>query len=185
MSNKLTDKQQKLIVNNYNLLNNFIKDIISKCIIPQCMEDDFISDMYLKFCFSALNYDIKTGFKFSTYAYGGFQLGIRDIVKKKKKFDKIQYVYKINEDDLKACILNHKKISLRLDNLQNFIKNVKLTLKERSMLEDHYYNKMSFSKLCKKYKLSKEGSRLIVNKAIKKLKQTAINMDLEIRDFYA
>ena len=185
MNNKLTDKQRKLITDNYKLLDKFIEYTIRKRIIPQSMEDDFISDMYLKFCFSALKYDIKTGFKFSTYAYGGFQLGIRDIViNKKKKFDKIQYVDKINEDNLRAYNLNNEEFNIEIEILEDFVKNVALTLKERSMLEDRYYNKMSFSKLCKKYSLSKEGSRFIVKRAIRKLKQAAVNMDLEMDDFY-
>ena len=49
----------------------------------------------------------------------------------------------------------------------------------------HYYNnKLSFSKLGDKYGLSKEGSRLVVQRALKKLKKAALEKDLNIDDFY-
>ena len=185
MDDKLTDKQRKLITDNYELLNKFVGHTIEDSIIPQYLEDEFISYMHLKFCFSALKYNIDTGFKFSTYAHYGFQLGIRDLVEKKKKFEKIQYIDIINENDLRACKLSNKKVSVKLGVIDNFIDNASLTLRERSMIEDHYYDKVSFSKLGKKYSVSKEGSRLIVNRALKKLKQTAIMMDLDMDDFYA
>jgi len=185
MSNKLTNEQRKLITDNYKLLHKFVDHVISKRIIPKCMEDEFISDMYLRFCFSALRYNADTGFKFSTYAHYGFEFGIRDIITvKKKRFDRIQYVDIINEDNLRDFQLDKKKISLRSDIMDNFVSNVELTSKERSMLEDYYYNEMSFSRLGEKYKLSKEGSRLVVNRAVNKLKKEAVEMGLDIEDFY-
>ena len=180
--NKLTDKQKKLITDNYGLVNKFVEDNIEESIVPQDLKDEFESDMHLKFCFSALKYNIKTGWKFSTYVYRGFDYGIDDLAKKKEKFDKIEYIDIINKDDLRA--LGYKESSLKFGVVDYLIDNTNLTLKERSMVEGYFYDKVSFSKLGKKYNMSKEGSRLIVNKALRKIKQTAINMNLEMEDFY-
>jgi RNA polymerase sigma factor (sigma-70 family) len=183
MDNKLTDKQQKLIIDNHKLLEDFIERIIRKRIIPKCMEDDFISDMYLKFCFSARKYNIDTGFKFSTYAYGGFQLGIKDIVtKKREKFERIKY---IDDDYMIACNLDdNKKPILQTEEMDSFINGAELTSREKSMLEDYYYDRITFSKLGEKYNISKETARLFVKRVVKKLKIRAKNKKIEFEDFY-
>jgi RNA polymerase sigma factor (sigma-70 family) len=179
----LTNKQRRLITDNHKLLDKFIEHTIRKQIIPKCMEDDFISDMYLKFCFSALKYDIKTGFKFSTYAYGGFQLGIKDIVtKKREKFERIKY---IDDDYMIACNLDdNKKPILQTEEMDSFINDANLTLREKSMLEDYYYDRITFSKLGEKYNISKESARLFVKSVVKKLKIRAKNQKIEFEDFY-
>jgi len=179
----LTNKQRRLITDNHKLLDKFIEHTIRKQIIPKRMEDDFISDMYLKFCFSALKYDVNTGFKFSTYAYGGFQLGIQDIVtKKREKFERIKY---IDDDYLIACNLDDKKKPiLQTEEMDRFIDDAELTSKEKSMVEDYYYGKISFSKLGEKYNMSKEAARLFVKRVVKKLKIRAKNKKIEFEDFY-
>jgi RNA polymerase sigma factor (sigma-70 family) len=183
MDKFLTNKQRKLITDNHKLLDDFIDHIIRKQIIPKRMEDDFISDMYLKFCFSALKYDINTGFKFSTYAYGGFQLGIKDIItKKREKFERIKY---IDDDYMIACNLDdQKKPNLQIEEMDSFINNAELTSKEKSMLEDYYYSRITFSKLGEKYNISKETARLFVKRVVKKLKIRAKNQKIEFEDFY-
>jgi len=184
MTNRLTDKQKKLITDNYRLLDGFIEYTINKRVIPKCLEDDFVSDMYLKFCFSALKYNIDTGFKFSTYAYGGFNLGIKDIItRKKKSFDRIRYIGEIDEGDLREYRLE-REFNLRSDIIDNFLSDAHLTSRERSMLEDYYYGEISFARLGKKYNLSKECARLAVKRVLRKLKKTTIKMDLEMEDFY-
>lgn len=181
MDRFLTNKQRKLITDNHKLLDDYIEHVIRKQIIPKRMEDDFISDMYLKFCFSALKYDINTGFKFSTYVYRGFDFGIKDIITtKKKKFDRITYIDEINDDHL-----SHKKeVSLKAEEVDNFINDAKLTSREKSMLEDYYYDRITFSKLGKKYNISKETARLFVKRVVKKLKIRAKNQKIEFEDFY-
>lgn len=186
MDKKLTDKQQKLIIVNFKLLDNFIEKTIKGDVIPERLEDDFISDMYLKFCFSALKYNVKTGFNFSTYVYYGFWLGIRDIVGvKKKKFERTEYISKIDDDYLNECGLNNEiESSLQIGEMDHFIDGVELTAKERSMLDDYYYNKISFSKLGRKYDMSKEGARLIIKSVLEKLQKKAEEQCVEFEDFY-
>jgi RNA polymerase sigma factor (sigma-70 family) len=183
MDKFLTNKQRKLITDNHRLLDDFIGYVIRKQIIPKRMEDDFISDMYLKFCFSALKYDINTGFKFSTYAYGGFQLGIKDIItKKREKFERIKY---IDDDYMIACNLDDKKEpNLQIEEMNSFINDAELTSREKSMLEDYYYSRITFSKLGEKYNISKETARLFVKRVVKKLKIRAKNKKIEFEDFY-
>ena len=62
MDEVLTDKQRKLITDNYGLLSHFIIKSISNRVVPTRLEDEFISDMHLRFCISALKYDIETGY---------------------------------------------------------------------------------------------------------------------------
>lgn len=183
MDRFLTNKQRKLITDNHKLLDDYIERIIRKQIIPKRMEDDFISDMYLKFCFSARNYDINTGFKFSTYAYRGFDFGIIDIVTKKiEKFERIKY---IDDDYMIACNSDdNKNPTLQTEEMDSFINDAKLTSREKSMLEDYYYDKVTFSKLGKKYNIGKETARLFVKRVVKKLKIRAKNQKIEFEDFY-
>lgn len=181
MSKKLTEEQKKLIIDNLRLLDGFIRDYFKEHSVPPNMEDDFISDMHLKFCLSALNYKKEKGFQFSTYAYGGFQLGIKDIFRKKIK--KIASIDQINDDYLFENVA--KKEKLNYDSINDLIEKSNLTEREKAMTRDYYYDKISFSKLGGKYDLSKERSRVIVNDSLMKLKLVAEKQNLDLNDFYS
>jgi len=185
--NKLTNEQKKLITDNIGLLRNFIKETLRSQVIPRHLEDDFISEMNLKFCFSARKYNADTGFKFSTYAYRGFAFGIRDVITRKNKaFNEANYVEKVDSyyTDIDESDFDKRK-SLQAEEVDNLVDGTELTSKERSMIEDYYYNKITFEKIGVKYNLSREGVRQIIKRALKKVRKKAENQKMEIEDFYA
>ena len=177
---KLTRTQQKLIIDNYELLRDFIDKSIANKDIPKHLLNEFISDMFYKFCISALKFREDSGFKFSTYAYGGFRFGVKEILQKKEKSLDISNNYGNIDDNI-----THENIpDLEIDVLYDFIDKSKLKLREKSMIEDYYYNNLSMKKISEKHKISKEGVRLILKKAVRKLKFTAIDKKIHIEDFY-
>lgn len=177
-NNKLNDKQQKLIVDNYQLLCDYIKKVRRK--VPKYLEDDFISDMFLKFCVSALRFNKHSGFKFSTYAYGGFGLGIKELFERKnKKVQKLHY-----SEDLEKYKLEYKEVThVEVSRLDDFIDKVVLNDRDKSMLKDYFYNRISYPQLGIKYGMSGEGVRLKVINAIKKMQKCVKRNDYEYEDF--
>ncbi len=184
MKKSLTKEQQKLIIDNYGLLKNFINKSINNKDVPENLRDEFISEMLLKFCLSASKFDESSGFKFSTYAYKGFEFGLKDIFRKREKkrdycFTDVDYEnierYDVKQDNLHG---------LEISTLQDFVDSIKLKTKEKSIIEDYYYSDLSLAGIGKKHNLSKEGVRLIIKKVLKKLKFAADKNKLYMEDFY-
>ncbi len=177
---KLTVAQQKLIIDNYGLLKGFIKKSIANKDVPQHLLNEFISDMFYKFCISALKFREDSGFKFSTYAYGGFRFGVKEILQKKEKRLDISNNYGSIDDNIEY----EDMPSLEVDILYDFIDKSELEKRERSMIEDYYCDNISMKKISEKHGITKEGVRLILKKTVRKLKFTAIDKKIHIEDFY-
>ena len=146
------------------------------------MREDFISDMLLKFCISASKFDKKQGFKFSTFAHGGFDMGKTDLLGRKiEKYKKYHFVEK------KKILKNKaKKEYEEINNelLKNFIENEEIEEQEKNMLIDYYFNNLNFSRLGEKYNFSKEWTRKVVEKGLRKLKRIVRKEHLKMEDFY-
>ena len=90
MTDKMTEEQKELASKNVGLMYSFIKGRNGSGVVPYHLRDDFISDIGMGFCRSAMGFDEKKGFKFSTYAYGAFDYGcIRIITVKEKNTEEI------------------------------------------------------------------------------------------------
>ena len=173
----LTEEQQNLITENYGLAKDFINKTLEEKKIPINLIDDFKSNIFLKFCYSALKYESDRGFKFSTYAYGGFNYGLKSILDKKiEVYDVLDKSYEILENEENNCIENKF--------LYDFINKAGLKDRNKEIIIDYYINKLSFYKIGEKYNLTKEATRLIVKKVLKKLKRYAERNKLEVDDFY-
>lgn len=72
----LTEAQKKLIEENIRLPMHFIRESFKNDEVPRKVKDDFISDVLLNFCVSAMGYEEERGFKFSTFAHGGFNFAL-------------------------------------------------------------------------------------------------------------
>ena len=178
---QLTEKQQKLITDNYRLLWSFIHKTIENGEVPKHLEDDFISDMFFKFCLSALKFSEESGFKFSTYAYGGFKFGLHNILMyKKNKFGRLYYFENIDEYKLK-----YKKIDkLESDSLHKFIDDVDLDQRDKSIIKDYSYEGLTFKDIGQKLNMSAEAVRMRFKKSLKKIKRVASLKRLKFEDFY-
>lgn len=172
----LTKEQQKLLIDNYPLVRDFIEKTLEKNQIPSDLEDDFISDMLWKFCMSALNFKSSKGFKFSTYAYGGFHFGLKNILRVAINKRKLSSIEEEIEEPHKAIIEEEV--------LKDFLDNSNLSDKEKKIINDRYINKFTYVQLSEKHNMSKESSRLIVHRILKKLKMSAKDKKLKIEDFY-
>jgi len=82
-SMRMTEKQKKFLDRHVRLMYFFIKNNIVD--IPLHLRDDFVSDLAWRFCFAGMGFDEELGFKFSTYAYGGFRYCVRDVTDRKRK----------------------------------------------------------------------------------------------------
>ncbi len=178
MNDRLTETQQKLIINNYGLLISYISKNIQT--VPGYLEQDFISDTFLKFCVSALKFDERTGFQFSTYAHGGFSLSMREILGRKSK--KARRTCSLEE--VPRDVLEQREFYLEINLLDDFIDEAELTLQEKTIVQDYYYNKISYRKLAKEYDVSAETIRTITNRALEKMRLFAKTRDLSFEDFY-
>jgi RNA polymerase sigma factor (sigma-70 family) len=186
MSKKCLDKQQQdLIKDNYNLLRSFVLKQLNKKIILPVLEDDFISDINLKFCTSALKYNNSYGVKFSTYAYGGFNFGLRNIIQDKKDREFNQaYLLSGSIDYVKHYISLRRKRSLKENSMGDLFDKSNLTEREYNIVCDYYYNNLSFQEISDKHDFCKETARTSMIKAVEKMKKTVLENKLEIEDFY-
>ena len=169
----LSEEQRKLIEDNYCLVEDFIEESIKENKIPDELVDEFVSETLWKFCISALKFEDELGFKFSTYAYGGFYFSLKNILSKNNE----KY-----ENNLDKEIKIESKIEY--DFLKEFINKCDLKEKELNVIEDRFYNNLTFKDIGKKYGFSKQYARVIVSKILKKIHKKAIADDLSMTDFY-
>jgi RNA polymerase sigma factor (sigma-70 family) len=181
MSDKLTETQKQLITDNYRLLYSFIRKIMGEQKIPRHLEDEFISDTFFKFCISALTYDKDHGCKFSTYAYGGFNLGLKRLLCHKRiNFEKLYYSQKIEEYNLAS----EKEVEVASEDLSSFIDKVNISIKDKRILKDYYYKELTLKEVGLKYNVSHEAIRLNIKKTLKKIKSEANRKKIIMEDFY-
>lgn len=183
----MTKKQRKLVTDNLALMKYFVgrKRMTNK--IPRYLEDDFISDAALRFCISAIKYDEEMGYKFSTYAYGGFKIC----------WDKFKTTTKDRYERENFC--STKTVELMIDKLLNdsprkryfdrdalcfVIDKANLTWQEMRVIQDYYFGDYSMSGVGKIFAVTRERIRQIIQKALSKLKRSMDANKLTFEDFY-
>lgn len=177
----LTSKQQKLVLNNYGLARDYIYKSFKNKFVSPIVKDEFISEVLWRFCVSACYYDETLGFKFSTFAYKGFMFGLGSVLAENEK----NAISSEGSDFLEKYEIELKNNPIVEDSfLKDFIDNSSLDSREKKMLRDHYLNNLSFRSLGENYNLSAEGSRLIIKKAVVKLKFEINRNKLSMEDFY-
>ena len=193
---KMTEKQRQLIEDNYSLLlaycnryvdnNNAIKKYHS---IPFNEVDDLIGHLHTNFCSSAINFDSKKGFKFSTYAFGGFRLGTRNFsgrlkkyCEKNRRFSDINKTYEKVEDE-EVCH-NEFEVGFDLEYFRKLLREAKMSRQERKVLEGCCLKGKTLREIGEKINLSKERVRQIREGAFSKVKKVAKKKKYELADFY-
>ena len=184
---QMTKEQQDLITDNNRLMQSFIEKRLAIGIVPIYIEDDFISDMGWRFCISALKYNRELGFKFSTYAYGGFKLCWKHLKDRtensyiRNNFYPISTVKKIMH---KSSEHINKKIHIDRETLCYIIKKAHLTVKEIIILQDYYFDKQSMEIIGRRFGVSRERISQIMKKILFKIKSVMFSKKLTITDFY-
>jgi RNA polymerase sigma factor (sigma-70 family) len=181
MNDKLTEKQKQLITDNYPLVDDFLYKTFRNYNIPQNLHDPFASDVRWKFCLAARKFDKSKGFKFSTYAYGGFKFALKNILQTQDKYIVESYIYSKKTEKI-ALINSGEKIEINF--LDNCIKKSFLTKKERDMLYEYYYSNLSYREVGERHGLKKERSRTTIKEALIKIKEYIEDSNLEMEDFY-
>lgn len=194
----LSEEQKKLIIDNIGLLRGFYRDEISKRYIPGNRIDDFKSNLQRNFCRSALTYNEDLGFKFSTYAYGGFNFCVRDIkrvIARNKKittignfkdffFENNNSKFYITERRLIWDSINgHSKTFVDTEKLVKLLEMASLSDREKKVVNLYYLERWTQEKLGKELGVCKERIRQIISDAITKIKLFINGKDYEIEDF--
>ena len=174
---KLDEKKRKLVERNIGLVRTFCKKSIKNGKVPVHKKEEFLSDLNYRYCKSALKYNEEMGFKFSTFAYGGFNFCIDDLKRNRKKVDTVPF------DEEKGERIEDKNNIVDKELLKIFFKDSNLSNIEKRVLILYYYNNLSFSKIGEKYSYNKEKVRRIRNKTIKKLIKYSKKKDFKIEDF--
>jgi len=172
-NSKLDKNKKKLAERNIGLIKNFYKKNIKN--IPDYKKEEFLSDLYYKYCRSALNYNEETGFKFSTFAYGGLNFCINN--PDKKEIKTIPFDYKKGEK------IKEEKKYVDKELLKNIFKKSKLSNIEKKILILYYYQDLSFIEIGERFNYHKEKVRRIRNRAIKKLIEYSDKRGFNIEDF--
>jgi len=185
MIEKMTQEQRKLVIRNFMLMQKFIDSRVDNGSIPEHLRDDFKSDMALYFCQSAIRFDINFGCKFSTYAYGGFDICCRNIINRKKIAYKKNNFLSRNEVEtiLEHTIVDKTKL-VEEESLQNLIDKTDLTKKEIVILKSYYFDGEPMRVIGNKYNVTRARISQVINKVVKKLQRSVGVEHLIIDDFY-
>jgi len=164
---ELDDKQRKLADNNYRLAIAYIHKILARGIIPQRYIQDFISEINYRLCISAYYFDVDLGYRFYTFAHGGFKHGLRNIIDKIEN-ERISLVdiewLEVGQDNLLKNVTN----KITIDDL---IKRGHLTRIEKDILLNRYIGGLSFDELGNRHKCSREKARYVLEKALEKTRK--------------
>ncbi len=194
----LSEEQKKLVIDNIGLLRGFYRDEISKGYIPGNRIDDFKSDLQRNFCKSALTYNEDLGFKFSTYAYGGFGFCVKDIkriiARNKKTITTSNFkdfILEANDGKFYVTrrrlvwdsINGHSKTFVDAEKIAELLEKASLSDREKKVINLYYLERWTQEKLGKELGICKERIRQIISEAITKIKVFVDSEDYEIEDF--
>ena len=193
---RLNNKQKQFLTKNFNLVNKYYEENIRKRNIPQRWEDDFFSHLMERFCYAVLSYKPESGFKFSTYAYGGFNFGKKEIIKKvirtkfipqgqvKDKLDKWYCEDKNNKKILWDSISKGETSVVNREKVRELIKNANLNSTEKMIIELYFLEGWTYLDLGNKMKLTKERIRQIIMQIIIKIREYTVKNGIEMKDFF-
>ncbi len=182
---EMTPEQKRLVTCNIKMMDKFVKRALEMGKVPLYMEDEFLSDIYLGFCKSAIGYSPEFGFKFSTYAYGGFEMNLRGVCsRKKEKYHKNNFlpfetITKIVDSYQGKRSQKHSK-KMRV---KDIISESPLNKKELYVITNHFFEKQTISFISNELGMSRQGTYLLLKKAINKIRKTVFNNDISLQDF--
>lgn len=184
MIKKMTQEQQNLVIRNYRLLQNFIESRDERGLVPECLRDDFKSDMAWYFCNSAIKFEKAKGFKFSTYAYGGFHICCSNM--KGRTLPSYQKNNFTTQRKLKSMsrhvIVGNKHIDE--ESLLNLIDKANLTKKENRILQSYYVDGRTMKVIGKMHSVSRARIFQIIKGILKKLQRVVEAKHSILEDFY-
>ena len=181
----MTENQQELVSKNVNLMYSFMKNKYDAGVIPYYIADDFTSDLGLRFCSSAMKYDDETGFKFSTYAYGGFEMCCRDICCRKiSMYNRNNFISQDFATSLMDSVPDVELKFVEEGALWSLIHKTELTERELLILKSYYIEGKSMPMIGREIGLCKERISQIRKESLLKIKKMASIEGLSLSDFY-
>lgn len=175
----LSEEQRQLVIDNMGLLKKFYYDEVMKGYIPIHMHHEFKSDLMRRFCLSALKYDEDTGFKFSTFAYGGFRYCVGDIKKKIIKNGRLSHLGDCQEDvaDLEGPRLLIKRRVIK------FLEYVPISEREKNVISLCYLERLTLQEVGEILGVSKQRVGQIRVEAEDKIRIFVYKKEYEVEDF--
>ncbi len=184
MIEKMTEDQQKLIDKNVGMMHKFIRRKTDSGVIPIHLKDDFVSDMALKFCNSAVKFNSDQGFLFSTYAYGAFNMCYRELRDRKvPSYERNNFV----SQEALWSFLNKTPADtehVEIEVLQEMINKANLSQREHMILQSYFFENRSMAAIGRECNVSRERISQIVKRILNKLRRAACSDKLSFVDFY-
>ncbi len=183
MAKRMTQKQQKLMMKNYNLMQRFIEGREKRGLVPDHLRDDFHSDLALALCTSAIKFDESRGFKFSTYAYGGFHICCTNLKDRKEvSYQRNNFLTQKKVDNISKSIVDEKH--LVYDLVTNLIDHANLTWREDTILRSYYFEGENMTEIGRSFKVTRARIFQVIKKALRKLHRLVEREHLLLDDFY-
>jgi RNA polymerase sigma factor (sigma-70 family) len=192
---KLTNQQRDFVGRNINLVFQYYQDGLEKHDIPQRWRDDFLSNLMERFCYSGMSYNPESGFKFSTYAFGGFDFGKRETIKKivrqpnpekniYKSIDNCRTVVYNNSEILWDSVSRGRDEVVASERVWDFVEQAGLSSHEKRILELYFYEEFSYLEIGMCFSCSRETVRKVLAKSLIKIKRFADLNGIEMKDFF-
>ena len=200
-TNILTEKQRKLISDNWGLLKSFYKKEIDKGYIPSYKKEEFFGQLQKRFCSSASNYEEGRGFKFSTYVYGGFGFCVKEIKKSIVKDRGVAHLGILQDVILSDQNIKDGSVKSQMSSIWNSINGWKnssnishkeivdlinrtpLSDREKKAVNAYYIDGCSLAQIGKKMGVCKERIRQILLESCIKIKVFIKQKGYERSDF--
>ena len=179
----MTENQKKLVTDNIRLMEHYVQSRLAIGTIPKCFEDEFVSEVALKFCHSAMCFDESRGFRFSTYAYSGFNNCLRTI--KGRKAVRYWRNNFIPRECVESLVENHKEDHKEVvkEELVRLVNRAGIDGRNLLVLKDYYFSGDTMEKIGIKFGISKERVSQILRESLKRLRRVVSRDKLEVSDF--
>lgn len=176
---KLTDEQRDLAADNYGLVHSFLNQHPKYRKLPVEF-DEIIGEMHLRFCRSAVGFDKDKGFRFSTYAFGGFRFGIRSLLRHKEHPKSVDCFS--NEEGIENFVGYSDKVVDR-SFLVHVLENSDIPPRTITMIKGHFLEGWTLENVGLPYNLSRERARQLIQDGLLKLHRQLEREDYTIDDF--
>ena len=131
-----------------------------------------------------LLFEEKKGFKFSTYAYGGFEMCRRDIIINKN------ISYKRNnfstQEHVETVFDQYPLVrqSISTETLFDVIDKAELAFQEKECIEEYFIESKTMDKIAAEFAVSRARVSQVIQGALRKIRKVAERERLCLSDFY-